>query len=484
MGNSELKTKTVSSLVWSFLDKFGQQIIYLVSSLVLMNIVAPSEYGLIGALSVFIAFSGILIDSGFGRALINRKNVTEKEYSSVFFFNVGLGVLLYLMLFFLSPFLAKIFHDQRIEPVSRVLFLSFVFNSLALVQQTLLTKKADFRTITRINLPVLFIAAIVAIWMAVKGYGVWSLVAQTVIYAFLRSLFFWIQSKWRPVVYFSFRTMRSFAGLSNQLLVASIIGAVFNNIYPSIIAFFFPNSMKQVGFYSQANKIQDIPFSTLSNTFRSVSMLILSEINEQTERLKRVVSKIMKAISFLAFPIGLYMILAAKPAFGLIFSHKWDGAVPYFQLLTLAGMASSFSFILNELFIARERADFFLGIEIVRRVILILLILGLFRFGIMGLAASWVIYTYITVIISLILSKKLIGYSIFDFLKDSLPYLMIALASTAIGYFATLRISSNLIFILVSLILVFGSYWLICQFLRLEMTKEIGEWIASKKIKL
>ena len=481
MENSTLKTKTVSSLFWSFLDKFGQQLIYLASSIVLMNIVPPEEYGIIGALTVFTAFSGLLIDSGFGRALINRKDISETEYSSVFYFNIALSLVLYVILFLVSPFLARIFHEPRIEPVSKVLFLSFVFTAPGLIQQTLLIKKADFKGLTKVNIAALSISACIAIVMAIKGYGVWSLVTQTVFYGFFRTVFLWIYSKWRPIARFSIKVLRSFLGLTNKLLLSGLIGAVFNNIYPSIIAFFYPHSMDQVGYYAQANKYQDIPFGILSNTFRSVAMLILSEINRQIERLKRVVSKMMKSLAFLAFPLGLYMILAAEPAFAFLFGNKWNAAVPYFKVLCLGGMLSPFSFILNELFIAREKADFFLGVEIVKRIILVLLIFLFFRQGIMGLAVSWIIYMAITLLISLILSQKLIRYSLVDFLKDAFPYLPTALASAAIGYAVSRTIQNNFLYLLVSATIMGGSYWLICRLLKLEMTKEIKNWIKLKK---
>jgi O-antigen/teichoic acid export membrane protein len=481
MAEPTLKHTTTVSLFWSFIDKFGQQLMNLGISIILMRILDPAQYGLIGALTVFIAFSGILIDSGFTRALLNRKNISPDEYSTVFYFNVGLSLLLYLILFATAPLLARMFHDPLIEPVSRMLFLSLLLNAAGLIQQTLLIRKADFRGMTKVNLSALLIAGAVAIVLAIKGYGVWALVMQTLIYAFFRSLFLWIYAKWIPLKVFSIRLLKTFAGLSNKLLLTSLISAVFNNIYPSIIAFFYPNAMKQVGFYSQANKYQEIPFGILSNTYRQVSMLVLPEINEQTVRLKRVVSKMFKSLAFLSFPIGFLMILIAEPAFVFLFKDKWLPAVPYFRVLTLAGMVSPFAFVLNELFIAREKANYFLGVEIIRRVILILLIALLFRYGIMGLAASWVIYTGITLIISLFLSRRLIAYTLIDFVKDALPYAILAFVSVAAGYFITLPIHENWLFLLVNILVVSLLYLLLCSVCKLEMTREIGQWIFKKK---
>ncbi len=481
MANSELKTKTVSSLFWSFSDKFGHQFINLAGSIVLMAIVEKSDFGILATLTVFTAFSSVLIDSGFVRALINRKNVSDKEYSAVFYFNVVLSVFLYGVLFFASPHLARFFNEPLIEPVSRWVFLSLVLNAFGLVQQTLLIKAADFRGLTRINIPAVFVAAAIAVAMALCGYGLQALIAQQLVYPLLRTILLWRYSGWRPAAHFGPRTLRPFMGLSNKLILASLVGTLFNNIYPNIIAFFYPNSMNRVADYAQANKYQEIPFGMISNTFRSVSMLILSEINRETERLRRVVSKLMKTISFLSFIVGLFMILVAQSVFELIWQEKWLSAVPYFRILCVAGMLSPFTFILNELFIARERADFFLNVEVAKRVILVALIALLFRFGIEGLAWSWVAYTFITLLVSLLLSSKLIGYSPLDFAKDMLPYLSAAVASTLLGYWATARISDNLVFILLNGILAGGGYFALCRLLKLEMTKEIGAWFSSKK---
>lgn len=481
MSPSELKTKTTKSLFWSFLDKFGESAIYLISGIVLMNLIDPSEYGLMGVLMIFIVVSRLLVDSGFGRALLNQKTTSEIEQSTVFYFNIGLSLLLYITLFLCAPLIAGLFNEPRLTTIAQVLFLGFVFHSFGLIPQFLLFKKSDFRGLTKINIPALLAAISVAIAMAMNGFGVWALVAQSVVYAFLRTLFLWLYTAWRPIAKFSGTVIKSLFAFSNKLLLSGFIAAFFNNIYPALIALFFPNSMNQVGYFTQAKKFQNIPFDVITNTFRTVAMVTLSEINHEVERMKRVVGKTMKTIAFLVFPIGTFIILAAEPAFYLLFGDRWLPAVPYFQGLALAGMLSPFTSILHELFIARRRADFFLGIEVVKRVILVLLIVLLFRFGVMGLVASWVLYMFITLIISLVLSRKLIDYTGFDFLKDALPYLLMALASVALAYLVASQVTNHLLFLLISVVVMFGSYWLGCKIAKLEMTAEIEKWLLKKQ---
>lgn len=477
MADSSLKKKTTRSLVWSFIDKFGQQILNFVSMLVLMNIVAPEDFGLLASLTVFTAFSVILVDSGFGRVLLNRKEVSPVDYSSVFYFNAGLSVVLYAILFFSAPLIADVFHVPSLTLVARVLFLALVFNAFGLIHLTITAKKADFKGITKINILALFVADVVAIVMALRGYGVWALVAQSILFAFIRTILLWCYTSWRPLAHFSLSHLRSFFGFSNKLLLSSMISTIVNNIYPSLIAAFYP--MRQVAYFNQAKKYQDIPFLTLSNTFRNVAMLILSEINEDKERLERVVGKFIKSLAFVGFPLGFLMIVVAEPAFHLFFKEKWLASVPYFQVLSFAGVLSPFIFIFNELFIAKERADLFLGLEAIKGGILILLIVLFFPKGVMGLSVSWVIYTGIALVLSVFFSGRLIRYSFLEFLRDTLPYFFAAATSAGISYFILLNITNDILSILIALCSTGVFYIGLCKLFKLEIAKEMNDWFAA-----
>lgn len=479
MSDTTLKKRTITALFWSFLDKFGQKVIFLISSVFLMRLLDTSDYGIMGSLLIFIAFSSLLIDSGFGRALLNRKEIGALEYSTVFYFNLAISLLLYVALFISAPLIAQLFNEPLLIPVSRVLFLSLIFNGFSLIQMIIFIKASDFKTQTKANTAALIISTSIALIMAWRGHGVWSLVAQNVIYAFFRSILFWLYSTWRPKKLFSFAKLKVFFAFSNKLLASGAIGAIFNNIYPSIIAMFYP--MQQVGYYTQAYKYQDTPFAVLSDTFRSVSMLILSEINNQTERLRRVVAKLIKSIAFLSFPIAFILILIAEPLFATLFGEKWLPSVPYFQILCIGGAVSPFTFILNELFIAKERADFFLSVEIIKRIILVALIIGFFKQGITGLAVSWVIYMYITLIISLFLSKKLVAYSFWSFLKDVAPYIGVSLLAVFAAYFIASKISNSISSMLASMVMMGATYLALCRIFNLEMTAEIKQYISSKR---
>lgn len=481
MTEPSLKNKTILSLFWSFIDKFGQQLLNFLSMLILMNIVAAEDYGKIGSLALFIAFSSILIDSGFGRALLNRQNLTNKDYSTVFIFNVLFSVLLYSLLYISAPFLGELFNSPEITLIARIVFISIVLNGLGLIQQTILTKKADFKGLSKINITALLIANIIAVVMALYGFGVWALVAQTLVYALFRTIFLWIYSNWRPALNFSFNSLKSFFAFSSKLLLTNTIASIGNNIYPSLIALFYP--MNQVAYFNQAKKYQEIPFLAISNTFRSVAMLILSETNNENERMKRIVRKMMKSIAFIAFPLGFIMILLAEPLFYLFFKEKWLSSVPFFQALTLAGMISPFVYIFNELFIAKERSAYFLGVEILKAVLLIALIVLLLPKGLMALAASWVLYILATLLISVILSSKLVKYNLLNFLTDTIPYMLTALICSSMSFLITNNITPPILYILINILIITTLYIATCKLLRLEMIKEIEVWFTKRKNK-
>lgn len=483
MTESSLKSKTILSLFWSFIDKFGQQLLNFISMLILMNIINARDYGIFGSLTIFIAFSTILIDSGFGRALLNKHNLTEVDYSTVYIFNVTLSVILYLILFFSAPLLGELFHTTEIIFVARILFISVILNAFGLIHQTLLTKKADFKGLSKINLLALLIADIVAVVMAIYNLGVWALVTQTLLYALLRTILLWAFSGWRPKREFRKDRLLSFFNFSSRLLISNTISTFANNIYPSLIAIFYP--MTKVAYFNQAKKYQDIPFLTMSNTFRSVAMLILSEVNRDSTRMKRILSKLIKSISFITFPIGFIMIITAESLFFLFFKEKWLEAVPYFRVLTIAGMLSPFIFIFNELFIAKEKSSYFLGVEIFKLILLTVLIIILLPHGLMALAGSWVIYIIVTLLISVVLSGKLIGYMSVHFFKDILPYFVSALICSGISYYITLNIHNSALFIIINVTLTGVLYIITCKSLKLEMSEEIDIWFSNliKKVK-
>jgi len=473
-----LKEKTTSALIWSFIDKFGQQIIYIATGIVLGRILTPDDYGLVGSLVFFTAISTILVGSGYNRAILNKAELTQEELSTLFFYNVGMGVVIYILLFFGAPYISLFYREPLLTPLSRVLFLTTVFNSLLIVNGALLTKKMDLTSLAKANLFSLFPASVVAILMAVNGFGVWSLVVQTVLFTLSKVVVLAYYSKWRPSLTFNNNILKELFPFSSKFMLTNLINTIFNNIYYVLIGRFY--NPTQLGYYTQANKYQDIPTGLINNTFRAVSMPILSEINQDKDRLKRILSKLIRTIAFIGFPVLLGMILIAKPLFILLITEKWLPSVPVFQTLCVAGLFVMFSSVLEETILSRGHSGKLLMVEVLKKIVLVALIIATLNRGLIGLATGWAVSSLFSLLLSIYLTSTIVGYSFSNFMKDSLPYLAISSAFCIAAYFISLPITNNYLFIGFCMSFVGIFYLMVCRICKLDAAMEIFKWTRDK----
>jgi teichuronic acid exporter len=473
-----LKEKTTSALIWSFIDKFGQQVIYLISGIVLARILSPDDYGLIGSLVFFTALCNILVGSGYGRALFNLQKLRQEDTDTVFYYNIGMGIFFYVLLFFCAPLISQFFRQPALTALARVLFISIVFNAVFMVQDTLFSKKMELKKQTRINLYSLLPASVIAILAAVYGLGVWSLVLQTVLLAFFKMIFNWMYSTWRPKGSFNKQVLKDLYPFSSRVLATNLVSTVFNNIYFLLIGRFY---YSQLGFYTNANKYQEIPMGLISNTFRSVSIPLLSGVNQDTERLKRVLSKLMKTLALVTFPVLIGMILIAKPLFIVLITEKWLASVPLFKILCLSGIFFVMNNVLQESILAKGRSGELLLVEILKKVVLVSLIVFTLKYGVIGLAWGWAASNIITLFLSLYLSKKFVGYSAWHLLKDCFPYAAISTVLCGVAWLLTQSITNNYLFLGVCVSFVGILYVLSCRLFKLEASEEMFDWLIRKK---
>lgn len=476
-----LKQKTEKALIWSFVDKFGQQIIYFVSGIILANLLMPGDYGKIGVLTIFIVLSNILIDSGFSSALIRKKGATDRDYSTIFFFNLIISLVFYLILYFSAIFIANYFEIPDLVSISRVLFLSIIFNSLGLIQQTRMFKEIRFTEYARINIVALTISSAVAIWLASNGGGVWALVVQTVGLSILKTLLLWCYGRWFPKLIFSLASIKEFLSYSANLLGTGVLNAVFNNIYPLIIAKSF--STATVGFYTQAQKLQDIPSALIANIFRSVAFPVLSSINDDKPRLLRVFGKYIRTTAFFIFPIMMLLIVVANPLIISLITEKWSASVPMLQILSLAGMFSPFIILYYDLFNTEGRSDINLKLEIAKKIFLVLSIAVVLVLSnsIINLIWVWVIYTVLSLVVTAIVASKVADYKVATLLKDILPYFAVALVSALVSLVTYLFLSNSWLQLIVATIIFVLSYIAIVALFKMEIWLECLS-LAKRKL--
>lgn len=478
--SSDLKHKTVMALFWNFVEKFGQQLIYLLTGLVVSRIVTPAEYGLVGVLTIFIAFSTILAESGFSSSLIRKQDAREIDYSTIFLFNMGVSLFLYLLLFFTAPAIAAFYETPQITPVARILFLAVIFNSSAIVQQVQMTKKLEFKLLGKINLIALFFSSLISVVLATSGYGVWALVAQTVGLAFLRTLLLWVFGAWHISFGFDFGVIRSFFGYSSRLILVSAMNAVANNFYSLLIGKIYNRS--DVGYYNQANKYQEMPAGIINNTFRSVLFPVLSRVNEDAERTKRVLRRIISMMSLIIFPVMFLLIVIAKPLIVALISDVWLPSVPIFQVLCIAGAFMPFTMMFGDSFSAMGRSGLTLRYEFVRKLLLFGGIALLFKSGIIALAWLWVGYMVVSVMLSLYYMRFTLHYSYSEFLGDAYrPFLTAAVL--AVGLHQTTPFFNNMYLQMGVQIVIMGVLYLSVLFLLKDETLLDGIGMAKSRFK-
>jgi O-antigen/teichoic acid export membrane protein len=440
MEEENLKKKTVRALSWSFVDKFGQQIIYFATGIVLARSLSGADYGLVGMLAIFVALSSVLLDSGFGGYFMKKQNATQTDYNALFYFNVFISTGLYIILFFSAPLIASFYNEPQLVWLARILFLSILFNSFNLIQNLLLTKHLQIGHLARINFVALAMSSAVATALAISGYGVWALVAQTLLLSIFKTLLLWFTNSWRPSWGFSTQPLKEAFSFSSHLFMSGLINAVFNNIYSVVIGKFY-NKM-ELGIYQQGNKYQDIPVSLISNTFRTIALPLFSNVNTDNERLIRVLTKTLQSMAFVLFPVVFLLCVIAEPFIIGLIGERWFASVPIFRILLISGLFSGFAQLFNELLISKGKSRTFLRVEIIKRFFLIAMIAFTFRLGIETLAWGWVAYSLVNLLFSGYFGCKILNYRFSSFFKSLLPYFSIAVMAAA-GSWSLSLISIN-----------------------------------------
>lgn len=361
MSESSLKQKTIGALLWNLLDRMGQQVLLFIVGILVANILSVEDYALVGMLAIFSAIANIIQDSGFSAALIQKKETTAEEFSSVFWFNLGMSILLYGVLMGCSPLIARFFNQPRLVELSAVIFLVLPINALTIIQSTILNKQIRFKPLTQINLYSMTVSGIASLAMALTGCGVWTLALQPVILAAARATLLWSRENWRPQRTFRFEVIRSLFGFASNLLLASLINTCFLNIYSVIIGKLFPQ--KQLGYYTQGNKMCDMGVSLIYGSIQNATFPIFSTIQNERERLIRAYRKTIRFTAFITLPIMAGLFVTAGPVIRLLLKEEWWPSIPFFQLLCLGGCFTILTAINNNFIKVSGRSDGILKIE-------------------------------------------------------------------------------------------------------------------------
>ncbi len=422
--SANLKGVAAKGLFWSAMERFGAQGIQFVFGIMITRILMPSDYGLLGMILIFMAVGQTLIDSGFGSALIWKKIPTENDYSTVFYFNISVSFLLYAIFYFLAPVISQFYNEPLLVDLIRVISLNFIILSFSLIQQTILQKRVDFKLLAFVNIPGSFLAGVIALFMAFKGFGVWSLVIQILIKSFITSFLLWILNKWRPNFVFSLFSLKELFSYGSKLTGAGLIYTIFQYFYYNVIGKLFP--VEALGFYTKASQLQEFPVKTIGSIFHRVAFPVFASIQDEKERLKNAIGKTIRTMAFFNFPILIGLIAVADNLISVVLTDKWLPASGYFKLLCLIGLFYSFHVVNGEVLKTKGKSNWVLNLEIITKTIMVTNIVITWRWGITAI----ILGQMVTVIVGHLLGTwyvwKSTGYSLWQQIKDVYVYLLLS----------------------------------------------------------
>lgn len=427
-----LKQKTVTGLLWSFIDQFANQGISFVVGIILARLLTPREFGLIGMIAVFIAISESFINSGFSQALIRKKECTQIDYSTVFFYNLFVGVVLFIILFITAPSIGRFFNEPDLKSIVRVFGLIIIIGSLTLIQKTILTKRIDFKLQANISVIASIASGIIGITMAFTGFGVWSLVAQRISKEAFNSIFLWLWNRWKPMLVFSQKSFKELFGFGSKLLIVSLIDTLYRNIYFLVIGKYY--SAQELGFYTRADQFKSLPSKNLNAIISRVSYPVLSKMQDDIPRLKSNYQKLIRSTMFITFILMLGMAAVAEPMIIALIGEKWRQSIIYLQMLSFVGMMYPLHALNLNMLQVQGRSDLFLKLEIIKKILAVpTIILGII-WGIKIMIVGMMINTVIAYYLNSFWSGKMIGYSIKQQVSDILPGFVMALIMAGVVF--------------------------------------------------
>ena len=420
---ASLKQQAYKGVFWTLLDKISNQGLQFIVGIVLARILTPAEFGLVGMVTVFIAISMVFIDSGFGLALINKKNTTIEEESSVFWLNLMLSIVVFMFLYYTAPLISNFYGEPILTDITRVLGFVLIIQSFSSIHLILLSKELDFKTQFKLTLTSKIVGGGIGIWAALTGYGVWALVIQRVVQAIWNSIGLWMFHKWRPNFFISINDLKPLWKYGSNILISSLIRTTFDNLYSLVIGKSF--SAADLGYYRRAQGYQNLPISFLTSTIGKISFPLYSKVKDDPEKYLQVMRKSLVLMSFISFPLMAALGVMAKPLIVLLITDKWLPAVPYLQWLCVAGMLYPWHLMNVQALLGFGRSDLNLKISLIKNGLRIVNLLIMMHFSVLHIVIGEVFFSFISLLINTFYTKKLFSYGFFSQTYDILNILYV-----------------------------------------------------------
>ena len=395
-------------MAWTFIQNIAVRALGVVFTIILARLLTPEDYGLIGMLSIFIAISDVFIQSGFGQALVQKSDCSDDDFSTAFYFNVTVSVCIYVVLFVCAPSIASFYHEPQLVALTRVLSLNFILGSFNIVQQSRLTKAMNFKPLAQLSLIATSISGVIGVSMAYAGFGVWSLVAQTLSATMLRVIVFPFFTKWHPNRPFNKKSFKHLWGYGSKILVTGVLEVVIRNLSNIVIGRYYDKG--QVGYFSKARNFADVPAMMMSSVLGTVTFPLLSEIQEDKSRHTAVYNKVTLNTIVLTFPIMILMSLLAEPIVIILFTEKWAPCIPMLQAFLLARMFLPLNMINASVLQSTGATKLYMSLYFITGPISLIAVLVTIPFGALAMAWATLAYNVIYYLVFTIVIGRRINY--------------------------------------------------------------------------
>ena len=473
---SSVKQETLSGVKWNAIERFSVQGVQFLLGLIMARLLTPEDFGAIAMLGIFIAISNTFIDSGFGNALIRKIDRTEIDYSTVFYFNIVVSIVCYILLFLLAPWVSRFYNMPILCPVLRVQSVTLILHSLYAIHNTRLTINIDFKGLARINLIAAIISGLAGVAMAYFGFGIWSLVYQIVLASIVNIILLWSYSKWMPSLSFSWKSFREMFSYGSKLLAAGLLNTVVANLNSLVIGKYF--SANDLGYYNRGTNFARFPSNNISGMLQKVTFPILAKIQNEDEHLIRVYRKNIQITCMCIFFSCMLLAALAKPTILIILSDKWAESIIYLQIYCFSAMFGHINTINLNLLQVKGRSDLFLKLEILKKTISIIVLFASIPFGVVGICISKIIYTQIAIIINTYYTGKLFHLGYIEQIKDFSGFFFCSLIACLPAYLFTYIDMPHMLTLCLGLLTAPLLYWVILR--SNENMKEIVTLIKAK----
>lgn len=432
MSNKINAKMVTSNFLWRFLERCGSQGVSFIVSIVLARLIEPEAYGTIALVTVFTTILQVFVDSGMGNALIQKKETDDLDFSTVFFFNLFVCSILYLLIFIAAPWIALFYEQPELTSVIRVLCLTIVIAGLRNVQQAYVSKTMQFKRFFYSTLGGTIIGAIVGILMAYMGGGVWALVAQQILNTAVGTLILWITVRWRPKKMFSFQRLKGLFSFGWKLLAASLIDRVYNELRSLIIGKMY--SSADLAYYNRGNQFPNVIVTNINTSIDSVLLPTMSAEQDHRDRVRAMTRRAIKTSTYIMMPLMMGLAICAEPVVRLILTETWLPCVPYLRIFCFTYAFYPIHTANLNAIKAMGRSDMFLKLEVIKKIIGLIALVSTMWFGVIWMAYSLLFTTLISSIVNAFPNRKLLGYSYFNQLKDMIPQICLSCVMGVVVY--------------------------------------------------